>query len=883
MFAIYNVATGAKVPLTGINYSQALIANSYNIVVPQTTITGCLQPPVPPGCATTGAAIQPYKLQTFVAVVNLPKAAAGYYAYYTDSARDFQAYTNIIYNNATGSLGWLTLYTTLAPAAYANHSPVFTTSAIALVCLNDTTTLLSGAVDPDGDRLVYTFGTPYSDVAPWNQGFTLPLASVLYTTTPAPGGYSAATPFGAAPNFARIAPTTGLATYYATVAGHQYVVAVDVQEYRRVNGQDVLIGTTRRDIQLAVATCPPTAPPVLTAGAGPGFATSYTVEASATLTIPLAATQPAGHPLELTVNSGLLDGVGGAYAATFAGQAGTPTVAGSPVGTATLSGSAGSVAGSFVFAPTCAQARTTPYDVAVQVQDQGCAGKRTARVLRISVVLPPGPAAVQGPATVCALGVPQPYTARGGTAPGMVWRIRDGGGALYAGATLVPGPAPGAVQVSWPAAGTYTLTAQGVSAYGCPTDTAVATVVVAPAPALTVAGPATICAGSSATLTVGSAPGPYVLTGGGISLSGPGPFVVAPTQTTTYTLSGAATGAGCVPTAPATVAVGPLPAAATGPPVSTCAGVSVGLGAAPVAGHTYSWAPATGLSSARVASPTLTLPNPTGSPLTLTYMLTETTPAGCPATGTVAVTVQPLPAAVPGAALTLCTGSPGQLGGPAVAGTTYQWSPATGLSSATSANPTLTLPNSTGSSLLLTYTLTATSAAGCMATGTVAVTVGPALAPGRIGADQTLCPPALPAALTELAPASGGPGPYTYAWEASSDGLNWTPLAGATGPGYAPAAPAATTYYRRRVQSGDCPAAVSNAVAVQVLSVPAPTVAMSIRTPLPACAGEALAFGLDATTNAGSAPAYQWQVAGQPVPGATAATFTSATLLDGRP
>jgi hypothetical protein len=146
------------------------------------------------------------------------------------------------------------------------------------------------------------------------------------------------------------------------------------------------------------------------------------------------------------------------------------------------------------------------------------------------------------------------------------------------------------------------------------------------------------------------------------------------------------------------------------------------LGVVPVAGITYSWSPATDLSDATASNPTVT-PTAAGA---ITYTLTATTAQGCTATSTVTVTANPVAVANAGTAATFCSGGTATLGAASVAGTTYQWSPATGLSDATASNPTVTLTNTTSAPVTTTYTLTATTAQGCSATSTVTVTANPA-------------------------------------------------------------------------------------------------------------------------------------------------------------
>jgi gliding motility-associated-like protein len=87
---------------------------------------------------------------------------------------------------------------------------------------------------------------------------------------------------------------------------------------------------------------------------------------------------------------------------------------------------------------------------------------------------------------------------------------------------------------------------------------------------------------------------------------------------------------------------------------------------------------------------------------------------------------------------TFCSGESAQLGAAAQPGFTYNWSPATGLSSSTVANPTVTLTNGTGTAQQFVYTVeTDFNGIGCTSTDQVTVTVLPATAAG-----VTVSPPA---------------------------------------------------------------------------------------------------------------------------------------------
>ena len=218
------------------------------------------------------------------------------------------------------------------------------------------------------------------------------------------------------------------------------------------------------------------------------------------------------------------------------------------------------------------------------------------------------------------------------------------------------------------------------------------------------------------------------------------------------------------------VTIFPAAVAQAGLDKQTCSNVGVVLGTGTaVTGTVYTWTPATGLSSASVTTPTVTLANLTGTPFTQQYILSAITANGCFQRDTVIVTINPATVAVTGASRAVCSDSPIVLGVAPVTGTLYSWSPTTGLSSATVANPTFTLANSTTTPNPIAYTLTATTANGCVATGTVTITVNPA-AVADAGPDAALCDLKR---VTVGTPARTG---YTYSWSPAT-GLNSTSAA----------------------------------------------------------------------------------------------------------
>jgi gliding motility-associated-like protein len=817
-FSIFNRTTGAPIK---------------TVVASRTTALGRpVYPRVPSGCTVSGPS-QPYYLLKYTQVVTLPATADGYYAVFTLGARN-NTLTNI--NNPTNVNVPLTLYVSMAPPLIYNRAPVFSDTAVAIVCANDTTVLLNNAVDADGDRLVYSFGTPYG--AQTSSASFPPLPQpVPYK----PGfGYSGLTPFGTgAGNFALINASTGTAKYGATTQG-LYGVAVDVGEYRTINGREVLIGTTRRDLQLVVSTCPPTQAPVLPSVAA--TPRSYTIEEGQALSILLTATQADGHPLTLTLNSVLLDGAGG-YNATFNGSAGV-VVAGNPTGTASATGS-GSVSGTFVFNSTCGLARTTPYDVAFTVKDNGCAGKTVADVLRITVVRPGGPTAIVGPQTVCTLNTPTTYSATGGTAASVRWRAVGG--------TFVNGNTGSSVQVSWTTAGTGTLVAKGVSTYGCPTDSVTQTIAVAPAPALTVTGNLTICQGSSTTLAVSGAGTTYTIAGG--PATGSGPFVVSPSQTTTYTITSTLLTGSCPSVAQVTVTVLPRPAAdAIMGPQSVCPTVTgIAYTIQNPVGTSYQWTVVGGTIASGQGTAAITIDWAAASTGSVSAVTTNS--QGCaslPATLPVLIN-QVLQTVKPSGPTSVCQADgPYSYSTPAVNGSSFAWQLAgstTGVLTSTGNTTSISFSQPGLAKLVVTQTSNPTGGICRGVSDTLYITVKPSPATTlAIQGPARFCVDSGPQTYT-LAGAAGS----TYVFQ-----LNGTTLASTGGTATVPASTAAGTYTltARETNASGCAGPLYS----KTFTVDPRPDALTITGPRFVCPSSAsLTYTV---ANAPASSTYQWAVAG---------------------
>ena len=429
-------------------------ASVLNVRVPQSSsqVVGDL---AVPGCslplATTVVAL-------YTTTISLPAATAGYRAYVTVSAR-----TAGITNLDDSPNQDMTLALNIAPPSLPNSSPVFSTDALIAVCLSDTSTVLNNAYDAEGDRLSYRLATPSGAAAS---------IGVRYAT-----GYSATQPFGAT-GYATVDARTGVSRYFSPNQG-TYLLAIDVDEYRMVNGREVLLSTVRRDIQVVVRLCsgPPNRAPVF----GPATLArkAFRLEEGQSLDLDFVATDPEGQALNMTVSSVLLDGAG-PIDATVNGQAGSSTAA-NPLGSVSISGT-GSATGAFRLRTACGMARAQPYDVAVVVSDVGCGAKSVAEVFQITVVHPAGPT-VRGDSALC-VGSAAAYRAVAAV-PATAYRWGVRGGTVLGSAT---GPT---VQVRWDSPGPGQVLLQTQAATGCFSDTL--RYAVAVAAELDVAGPRTYC------------------------------------------------------------------------------------------------------------------------------------------------------------------------------------------------------------------------------------------------------------------------------------------------------------------------------------------------------------------------------------------------------
>jgi gliding motility-associated-like protein len=298
-----------------------------------------------------------------------------------------------------------------------------------------------------------------------------------------------------------------------------------------------------------------------------------------------------------------------------------------------------------------------------------------------------------------------------------------------------------------------------------------------------------------------------------------------PSSTQSYMLT--VTGAnGCQATSSATVTVDNTPPTASAGTNQTvnCSSPSVTLNGS--GSGSYSWSPATGLNNASIATPTAT-PNSTQS-----YMLTVTGANGCQATSTTTVTVDnALPTVNAGSDYTTtCTTPTATLNGSGSG--SYTWSPATGLSSASIANPTANPATTT------TYTLTVTGANGCIASDLAEVTVDKTPPSASAGGNIVLNCATTSATFT----ASGG---VNYSWNTPS-GV----IAGANVP--VTDASATGTYTVTVTGANGCTNTASSTLSIdQVLPI-----ANAGNDQVSNCAAPVVT--LDGSASSGAGITYQW-------------------------
>ena len=246
---------------------------------------------------------------------------------------------------------------------------------------------------------------------------------------------------------------------------------------------------------------------------------------------------------------------------------------------------------------------------------------------------------------------------------------------------------------------------------------------------------------------------------GGTS-AGTGPeLTVTPTQTTTYYVR--ATGTCSTTECEEVTIVVNDPMVTLSGPANACVNddeltITASLVPGTVTGDSGVFTPLAGLTDN--GDGTATIDVAVAGPGTHTVEYTYTDGHGCPAVASTEVEVFDIPAANAGIDLTICEGDSIQLMGTGAG--TLEWSPATGLSDPNVADP-LAFPTTT-----TTYTLTVTSADGCVATDEVTVNVNESLDANAVVVENDFCEDGSGEVTVTVL---NGTGPFTIEWQ-NTDG-----------------------------------------------------------------------------------------------------------------
>lgn len=418
-----------------------------------------------------------------------------------------------------------------------------------------------------------------------------------------------------------------------------------------------------------------------------------------------------------------------------------------------------------VLTATGSSAGTVTYQVTPSAN--GCSGTPINVVITVNPV--PFATATPSPSSICS-GASTGITLSSFTpSTGFTWTVPGYTGSVTGGAA---GSGTSIAQIltnsgTTSGTATYTITPSAAGCTGAPITT---TVTVFPVPNVT-PSPLTqsICSGTATSITLSgtvagttySWPAPTIspvgaITGGfGASGVGIGQTLTnstASAATATYVVTPSANGCPGTPVN-VVITVNPNPVISAIPaPSAICSGATSNIPlTSNVAGTGFSWtvgAVTGGVTGATAGSGTNIAQVLTGGVTsgTVTYNITALTPAGCTATTSAVITVNPVPVATATpSTLTMCSGGTTAINlTSTVSGTTYVWGPTavtgvTGASAGTGSSIAQTLTATGTISGTLTYTITP-SAGTCPGTPiSVNVTVNPTPVITATPTSQTFC------------------------------------------------------------------------------------------------------------------------------------------------
>lgn len=207
---------------------------------------------------------------------------------------------------------------------------------------------------------------------------------------------------------------------------------------------------------------------------------------------------------------------------------------------------------------------------------------------------------------------------------------------------------------------------------------------------------------------------------------------------TTYTLVTTVAATGCKATDNVDVTVNPQPILVITNPDPVCTPLKVDLTKPSVTANSTAITGGT-LTYWTNSTATDPLSNPNSVPAG-TYYIKVVMAGGCSDLKPVTVTINPLPISNAGPDVLICTGDMANLGTAPNPDYAYQWSPQTGLSNASVANPTVSLTNTGKFPVTSSYIVTTTNLlTGCSSTDTVKVTVN-SVPTVNAGSAASVCP-----------------------------------------------------------------------------------------------------------------------------------------------
>ena len=386
--------------------------------------------------------------------------------------------------------------------------------------------------------------------------------------------------------------------------------------------------------------------------------------------------------------------------------------------------------------PIAKPTTTTTYTVSITSPD-GCITQHD-----VTVTVQPAPQTnfVINPPFCSGNNLSISYVGNAGPTAILNWDLQDGTLLSSSDATATQ-PAGNDITATWGGATGTKYISLIVTENGCSNADSVG-VFLTDGPLITISSDTIICGGETVQLTAtGGANYQWTPT---IGLDNPaiGNPIASPMSTTTYSVLVTDLN-GCESIAAVTIEVDNNNAAA-GPDEDICVGESVQLNAS--GGVTYQWSAEPGLDN-------YSSPNPTATPsITTLYAVTITNANNCESVDYVLVTVHPNTIANAGNDVATCENSPVQL--TATGGTSYVWTPTTGLSDPSIANPIATPSTTT------IYTVTASNTGGCSSTDQVEVTVNPGFTLDVVTNPTHCCERDGDIEVTPI----GGTGPFTYTW-----------------------------------------------------------------------------------------------------------------------